>query len=124
MAKSQSTETKSTLEPHAVLKTFNDVQTAGLGSLAWMGTRWIETMGDLGAERLNFVAERIKEDVKTQHQMLHAKTVSDIQQIQATFLQRALDDYRDETGKIVKFCSDAMSDIQEKAKTDTDQPKT
>jgi hypothetical protein len=81
-------------------------------------------MSDVGAEWLGFVAERVKEDVKTQHQLLHAKSISDMQHIQAQFLQQAMDDYRDETGKIVEFCSKAMTDIQEHASKTDGQPKT
>ena len=130
MSKSTRTTTAAQLEPEKVFQTMTDVQTAGLGSLSWLGTKWVETMGDVGAEWLSFVAARVKEDVKTQHQMLHAKSLGEVQHIQAQFLQKAMDDYRDETGKIVEFCSQAISDIQEHAVKDIRdhqskaQPKT
>lgn len=101
------------LEPEKVFQTLADVQTAGLGSLSWLGTKWVETMSDVGAEWLSFVADRVKEDVKTQHALIHAKNIGEMQHIQAQFLQKAIDDYREETGKIVEFCAQAMSDIQD-----------
>ncbi len=126
MGKSTQTQTEPTspLEPEKIMQTLTDAQTAGLGSLSWLGTKWVETMSDVGAEWLGFVADRVKEDVKTQHELLHAKDIGEVQHIQAQFLQKAMDDYRDETGRIVEFCSKAMTDIQEHAKKNKDQPKT
>lgn len=124
MAKSTETDTTSQLEPEKVFQTLSEAQTAGLGSLSWLNTKWIETMGDVGAEWLSFVADRVKEDVKTQHALLHAKSLGQVQHIQAQFLQKAMEDYNYETGKIVNFCSKAMTDIQEHAGKGSDQPKT
>lgn len=105
----------SPLEPEEIWKAFASVQANGLGSMPWLGTAWLETMSDLGSEWLSFVADRVRQDVRTQHELLHAKSVDEIQHIQAAFLQKAMDDYRDETGKIVQFCAETMADIQSKA---------
>ena len=118
MSKSTRTTAGTQLEPEKIFQTLTDAQTAGLGSLSWLGTKWVETISDVGAEWLSFVADRVKEDVRTQHQLLHAKNLGEIQHIQAQFLQKAMDDYRDETGKIVEFCSQAMTEIQEHAAQD------
>lgn len=133
MTKSTQTPSASQLEPEKVLQTLGAAQAAGLGSLSWLGRKWVETMTDVGAEWLSFVAERVKEDVKTQHDLMNAKDIGEVQHIQAQFLQKAMDDYRDETGKIVEFCSQAMADIQDHAtrqmqapgaQDQTVQPKT
>ncbi len=124
MSKSPAPETKSPLEPEKVMQSVADIQTAGLGSLTWLGTKWVETMSDVGAEWLSFVADRVKEDVKTQHQLLHAQNMGEIQRIQAEFLKKAMDDYSAESGKIVEFCSNAMSEIHAKAGNADDQSKT
>lgn len=124
MAKKPAPDVTGPLEPDKVWQTLTDVQMSGLGSLSWLGTRWVETMSDIGAEWLNFVAERVREDVKTQHALLHAKSLPEIHQIQADFLQKAMDDYHDETGKIVQFCNETMEEIRAKADEAKDQPKT
>lgn len=80
-----------------------EMQRAGLGSLSWMGVAWIEAMGDLGAEVASFIAERIREDAKTQHEILHATNAEDLQRVQGEFLQRAIDQYTAETGRIVEL---------------------
>jgi hypothetical protein len=122
MSKSTEPASASQLEPREIFQPLTNAQTAGLGSLSWLGTKWVETMSDVGAEWLSFVAERVKEDVKTQHELLHAKNIGEVQHFQAQVSAKGYDDYRDETGKIVEFCSQAMSDIQDHAATQVEVP--
>lgn len=112
MGHAKKLDTTSSLEPERPFQLLTDAQTAGLGSLSWLGAKWLENLGDVGAEWLSFVAARVREDVKTQHELLHAKTIGEVQHIQAQFLRTAMDDYRQETGKIVELCSNAMTEIQ------------
>jgi len=84
-------------------------QEAGLGNLMGMGTAWVEAMAAMSAEVAEFVAERIREDVKTQHEILHCKNVADLQHIQAQFVQTALDQYQAETGKLVELSTKAFT---------------
>ena len=99
--------TKQTPEPPAdentTLTALTKLQEAGLGNMLGMGTAWMEAMGDMSAEMAGFIAERIKEDVKTQHEILHCKNVADLQHIQARFIQKAMDQYQAETGKLVEM---------------------
>ena len=88
---------------------FTQLQEAGLGNLMGLGTTWLEAISDLGAEVAGFIAERIKEDVKTQHEILHCKNVADLQDIQAQFIQRAMDQYHAETGKLVEMSTNAFA---------------
>ena len=103
MAK-KSTDTSSTPSESAAA-ILTGMQSAGMGSLAWLGTTWIERMSDVTAEWLDFVTDRIKEDVATQHQILHCKDVADLQKIQIAFFQRAVEQYQAETGKLVEMSS-------------------
>ena len=45
---------------------------------AWLSTAWIESLADLGSEVTSFVADRIREDVKTQHAILHCKSLAEL----------------------------------------------
>ena len=74
-----------------------------LSPAAWMGTAWFERVADLGSEVTSFVADRIKEDVQTQHALLHCKSLLEVQKVQAEFLQKAFDQYQAETGKLIKM---------------------
>ncbi|WP_299748521.1 phasin family protein [uncultured Tateyamaria sp.] len=80
-------------------------QAAGLGALNWFGASSIERMSDMGAEWMTFVAERVREDVALQHSLLHAKTPTEVQEVQMAFLQKAIDQYTAETGKMIELSS-------------------
>ncbi len=102
---------------HDTLNTIAHLQEAGLGNMMSMSTIWLETISSMGAEVASFVAERLKEDVKTQHQILHCKNVADLQNIQAEFIHKAMDQYQAETGKLIKMGTEAFATpSDEKAK--------
>ena len=104
MAKNKdTTDQTSTGTIPSMMQAFLEAQQASLGPLNWMGNAWIEAFGDVGSELAGFVAERIKEDVKTQHQMMHCKTPAELQKIQADFVRTAIEQYTAETGKLVQL---------------------
>ncbi|NBD31095.1 MAG: hypothetical protein GVY31_13790 [Alphaproteobacteria bacterium] len=78
-------------------------QKMGLGAMNNMGAGWMEAMSDMGSEWLHFLSERVAKDVDFQHKLLHAKSPQDIQKIQSEFFQAAVDDYANETGKMVQL---------------------
>ncbi len=91
-------------------------QITGLDPLSWMGTAWIEAMSDLGSELASFVAERIREDVKTQHEILHCKSVAEMQAIQAAFMERAYVQYTVETGKLIEKSTSLFPNLSQQTK--------
>jgi len=93
------------------------MQDQGMKAMSRMGLTWAESLSDLGSEVLTFVADRIQEDVKTQHKMLHCKNVADLQHIQAEFVQTAIDQYTAETGKLVKMGHDLCTPPEGDGKT-------
>ena len=101
MAEKSTTETS--------LNAMAELQRAGFGNVMGMGTAWMEAVSDMGAEVVSFVADRIQEDVKAQHKMLHCKDMAELQHIQAEFFQKALDQYQAETGKLVEMGAAAFS---------------
>ncbi len=66
-----------------------------------VGTAWIEKTADYGQEVMGFLAKRVAEDVQTQHALMRAKNLAEIQHIQAQFFQKAMDDYAAETAKLM-----------------------
>lgn len=88
---------------------FAQIQENGFGKAFGMGSAWFEAMGTMSAEVMHFLAERIKEDVKTQHAMLHCKSLAELQHVQAQFLERAMAQYQAETGKLVDLGTSAMT---------------
>ena len=93
-------------KPAMTAEDFMAMKDLGFGNMANMGTAWVEALTDMGSEVISFVADRIREDVKTQHEILHCKDVAQLQHIQAEFIQKAVDQYTAETGKLVKMSED------------------
>lgn len=102
-------ETQKTIED-TPMKAMTELQEAGLGNMMGLGTAWAEAFGDMSSEFASFVADRIKEDVKTQHEVLHCKSVGDLQQIQSQFVQKAIEQYQAETGKLFEMGTKVFSE--------------
>jgi phage gp36-like protein len=99
-SQTQNPETSATETPFSAT---TQLQDAGFGNMMGMGTAWVEALSDMSAEVVSFMADRIKEDVKTQHKILHCKNAADLQHIQSQFMQNAMDQYNAETGKLVEM---------------------
>lgn len=112
MAKTPKTDTPK--KDDAPLAAIAQLQGAGFGNMVWLGTAWFETIGDLSAEVLSFVADRVKEDVKVQHQIMHCKNPSELQHVQSQFLQKAIEQYQAETGKLVEMGSKVFTPPSDK----------
>lgn len=69
----------------------------------FLGTKFVDTWLDLGEELYAFTADRIREDIKTQHEILHCKTPTEFQKIQASYVKKALSDYRAHGGRLVEL---------------------
>ncbi len=108
----QNRESTSSAEPMNVMKQF---QEAGFGNMMGVSTVWMEALGTMSAEVVSFVAERIKEDIKTQHEIMHCKNPKELQHIQAQFLQKAIDQYKAETGKLVEMSNEAFGLKEDKS---------
>lgn len=96
-------EDKTTQTPSPMTDLMNTMQAAGFKSMAGAGTDWMEAIAEMGSEMMRFTAERIKEDVEARHAILKAKDFAEAQHIQAQFFQKAMDDYRAETAKLVEM---------------------
>lgn len=116
MAKSPEKATQ-TGDDDPIHKALESLQESGFGSLAWMGTAWTEAMSSLGSEVISFVAERIQEDVKAQHEILHCTTLTELQQAQAAFLERAYVQYTVETGKLIKMGTELFPPLPTETKS-------
>ena len=87
----------------AMTQVLDQWQQAGLSAMNWMGAGWLERMSDLGSEWMTFLSERVAEDVKFQHALLHASSPTELHQLQADFVQKAIDQYTAETGKMIEL---------------------
>lgn len=82
---------------------------AGVEDAMGFGAAWTAMVSDLSAEMLTFLSDRIREDLKTQHRLFHCRDAHELREIQAEFLQKAIDQYQAETGKLIEMSSTAFS---------------
>ncbi|MCT8328863.1 phasin family protein [Albidovulum sediminis] len=75
----------------------------------WFSTEAIEKLGDMGAEYMDFLAERIREDVRTQHAILHCKDPADLRKVQEDFLKTAADQYAAQAGRMTELTNAFMA---------------
>ncbi len=89
--------------PNPMASMLEAMQGAKFPNASGFGSEWIESMADVGSNVLSFMASRIEQDVQTQHALMKAKDVTEVQHIQSQYFQRMMDDYAAETAKLMKF---------------------
>lgn len=89
----------------ALMKQFEN---GGFDPMGLMQNGWLEKLADMNIEVANFIADRFREDVKTQAELLKCKSAEDLQTVQMTFLENACAQYTLETGKLVKMGMDML----------------
>lgn len=85
------------------------MQEAGLGPLGWLTPVWVEHTQEVGHDLADFVAARIREDVRTQQRILRCRTVDELREVQTKFISEAFEDYAAETGRRVTLNADTMA---------------
>ena len=114
--KSEATSAGKAMPGMDVTSDLATLQSLGFNRMAHFGTAWIEALSDMGSEVMSFVADRIKEDVKTQHEILHCEDLAELQEIQSRFMQKAIDQYVAETGKLVEMSHQLFPTQEPKSK--------
>jgi hypothetical protein len=97
------TNGKTTATASPVNNMLEAMQDASTKMMPGVGPEWFETMSNVGNEMLAFMSERVKQDVQTQKDLLQAKGIAEIQQIQADFIKRTMNDYTTEMAKLMDF---------------------
>ncbi|MGO4915514.1 phasin family protein [Pseudogemmobacter sp. W21_MBD1_M6] len=95
----------------AMTEAFAAIQKSGMMPMTWFGAAMAEKMAEINSECAQFIADRIKEDVQTQHRMLHCKDMDQIKTVQTEFLNKAIEQYTAETGKLVQLSQKMMDDL-------------
>ncbi|ABN77226.1 phasin family protein [Cereibacter sphaeroides] len=62
----------------------------------------------LAHEISHFAADRICETVKTQQQMMHCHSLSELAHLRAQWVQRAMDQYAEEAGRMAGIWREAL----------------
>jgi hypothetical protein len=109
MSEKQNTNDTNTRQNLEFTKMLTDMQKSGFATMPWMTTDFFERISGLGNEVLQFVAARIMHDVETQHKLLHCKSPHELHEVQSEFVQKAIDQYTAETGKLVAMSAELFS---------------
>jgi hypothetical protein len=95
-------------------------ETAAAGPLASVQEETLHTLKDSGAaffnglthlqsEVVDFVAERIRQDVETQAQLLSCRTYEDVRDVQSRFFKTAMEQYAAEATKLMKISTEMLA---------------
>ncbi len=86
----------------------------GIGNMAEMNAAFIESFGDMSAQMAKFFAQRIEEDVKVQHELLHCKSIQEVQHIQMQFFENAFKQYQENSAKMMDIGTHALQSSETK----------
>ena len=71
----------------------------------------VENWVAMGAEAMRFLSDRLQQDVATQQALLQCKSIGDIQAVQASFIQTAMDQYLHESTAMIAKLQGAIQGI-------------
>lgn len=95
------TKDDKTNDPMAPMSNLIEAMQASTKMVPGFGPELLENMNNIGAEMLAFMSERVKQDIQTQQDLLQAKGIAEVQQIQAEFVKKAMEDYTSEMTKLM-----------------------
>lgn len=93
----------------AMQDAMSQLQQMGMQSMSWMGGDWMQKMNEMGSEMMHFMAERLQKDIEWQQRMLKCRDLKELHEVQAEFMQSAIERYTEETGKLMDMGAKAMT---------------
>lgn len=85
-----------------------DIYREGIENMAEMNNSIMESFGDMSAQMAKFFAQRIEEDVKVQHELLHCKNLQEVQHVQLQFFENAFKQYQENSAKMMDIGTQAL----------------
>ncbi|MEL6643859.1 MAG: phasin family protein [Pseudomonadota bacterium] len=87
----------------AALDALTDLQAAGFGTLAAMGSAFAGALNEMGSEAVGFMARRLEHDLETQRRIFACTDLDALRAVQVEFVERSLAQYSDETGRLLEI---------------------
>ena len=84
-------------------------QQDALQGMQTAGSAVFEGFAKVQKQIADFVAERIREDIETQAELLGCRTLDDVRKVQSRFFRRAMDQYAAEAGRLMQLGSDVVA---------------
>lgn len=70
---------------------------------------------DLASEGARFLTSRLQEDIETQKALMACRTPQDLLRVQSGFFAKAMQQYSDETGRLLQMMAGATEDVMQDA---------
>lgn len=83
----------------------------GLEMIGRLSTAMMEFMGRSSAEAVEFITARFQQDAEMQQRLLACHSLDELSRVQTEFVSHAIEQYTQETGKMVKLGSEAMAEL-------------
>ena len=74
-----------------------------------VGSAVFEGLARAQRQVADFVADRIRQDIETQSELLACRTLDDVREVQSRFFRRAMDQYAAETGRLMQLGSEVVT---------------
>lgn len=87
----------------------SDLQAAGFGTMAAMGTVFAEAMNEIGTEAVRFMARRLEQDMETRARIFSCTDIEDLRAMQTEFVRTSLESYSAETGRMLEISDRLMT---------------
>ena len=84
-------------------------------------SRLLRNALEVNAELLDFVRRRLDADMRASRDLAACKTAAEAAEVVNGFRQRALEDYAEETGRVLQFGADAARRALEESRAETDE---
>lgn len=81
----------------------------GLAAPGDLAMTMTEAWARMVAEGAAFVAERVRADARAFSQAMTCRTPTELQDVQAAFVQKAMEDYQAEAGRMASLMEEAVS---------------
>ncbi|MCZ0964492.1 phasin family protein [Paracoccus benzoatiresistens] len=103
-----------TPEADRVLDRMSEVELSFIRPLGVFSTAMSDAYLNLVEEWTNFVMRRVRQDVLMMHQLLQCRDAAQIQRIQGAFVQKAINEYQEEAGRVNAILQKANHAVSDK----------
>lgn len=93
-----------------------DMQAEGLAMFERIGNAMSDYYGQTGVEFMEFFNKRLQEDARTREEMMACKDISEFAEVQQRFVKTAMEQYSEETGKMVQMSNNVLEKIMSSGK--------
>ncbi|WP_093360386.1 hypothetical protein [Tropicimonas isoalkanivorans] len=80
--------------------------------MCWFGLAWIECLAEMPSDFIQFVSDRIEDDVNTQCAVLSCEDPASLRAIRLMFFESALSDYAARSGGPTVFSPEILDRVQ------------